>query len=394
MSDPVSNAEIEDVLSSIRRLVSDDNRSETRHASGESAEVGAQPDRLVLTPALRVADDDGAGEEGAGDTGEPPAEPLRLEPEDLSEQDENGGEKPEPEESAVAVDAEDSESEPDHVTSDNFMFDDADGKTGENQPPWQNPDATLYEAAEQAGADTEVEPGHEDPGNDREPVAAPTETGETGEGATEDVESSVSADDDEAPVAMFFRSSRDEGYEEDQAPVEWQAPPLEMDHPAGPETDADPVEEGPSDPVTLSAKIEALEAAIARRKDQWEPDGVSADDNNAAPMEPLQWEDHVAEDAAPAPHDPEAPPQETAPEQSATEPEPALEVGTAAPEPEDGPDLPSLEETVIDEESLRELVADIVREELQGALGERITRNVRKLVRREIHRALTAQELD
>ena len=40
------------------------------------------------------------------------------------------------------------------------------------------------------------------------------------------------------------------------------------------------------------------------------------------------------------------------------------------------------------------LVADIVREELQGALGERITRNVRKLVRREIHRALTAQELD
>ena len=48
----------------------------------------------------------------------------------------------------------------------------------------------------------------------------------------------------------------------------------------------------------------------------------------------------------------------------------------------------------MDEESLRELVADIVRQELQGALGERITRNVRKLVRREIHRALTAQELE
>ena len=40
------------------------------------------------------------------------------------------------------------------------------------------------------------------------------------------------------------------------------------------------------------------------------------------------------------------------------------------------------------------MVTDIVREELQGALGERITRNVRKLVRREIHRALVAQELD
>jgi cell pole-organizing protein PopZ len=51
------------------------------------------------------------------------------------------------------------------------------------------------------------------------------------------------------------------------------------------------------------------------------------------------------------------------------------------------------EDSILDEESLRELVADIVRAELQGALGERITRNVRKLVRREIQRALSAQDL-
>jgi len=43
---------------------------------------------------------------------------------------------------------------------------------------------------------------------------------------------------------------------------------------------------------------------------------------------------------------------------------------------------------------LRELVSDIVRKELSGDLGERITRNVRKLVRREIHRALETRELD
>ncbi len=48
----------------------------------------------------------------------------------------------------------------------------------------------------------------------------------------------------------------------------------------------------------------------------------------------------------------------------------------------------------LDEETLRDLVAEIVREELQGALGEKITRNVRKLVRREIHRALASQEID
>jgi len=39
-------------------------------------------------------------------------------------------------------------------------------------------------------------------------------------------------------------------------------------------------------------------------------------------------------------------------------------------------------------------VIEIVRQELQGELGERITRNVRKLVRREIHRALLSQGLE
>lgn len=43
---------------------------------------------------------------------------------------------------------------------------------------------------------------------------------------------------------------------------------------------------------------------------------------------------------------------------------------------------------VVDEELLRRIVAQVLQEELQGALGERITRNVRKLVRREINRAL------
>ena len=52
-----------------------------------------------------------------------------------------------------------------------------------------------------------------------------------------------------------------------------------------------------------------------------------------------------------------------------------------------------VDEAFMDEGALRELVAETVRQELQGALGERITRNVRKLVRREIQRALNSQEL-
>lgn len=45
------------------------------------------------------------------------------------------------------------------------------------------------------------------------------------------------------------------------------------------------------------------------------------------------------------------------------------------------------------EDVLRELVRDILREELAGSMGERITRNIRKLVRTEIARTIAAQEL-
>ena len=50
-------------------------------------------------------------------------------------------------------------------------------------------------------------------------------------------------------------------------------------------------------------------------------------------------------------------------------------------------------ETTYDEVLLRELVRDILREELAGVLGEKITRNVRKLVRAEISQALAARDL-
>ena len=43
---------------------------------------------------------------------------------------------------------------------------------------------------------------------------------------------------------------------------------------------------------------------------------------------------------------------------------------------------------------LREMVAQLVRDELQGTVGERITHNVRRLIRREIARALTLQDFE
>ena len=56
MPDPVNRAEVEDVLSSIRRLVSSDVRPK-EVAAGTGPDTA--PGRLVVTPALRVQDDNG-----------------------------------------------------------------------------------------------------------------------------------------------------------------------------------------------------------------------------------------------------------------------------------------------------------------------------------------------
>lgn len=125
--------------------------------------------------------------------------------------------------------------------------------------------------------------------------------------------------------------------------------------------------------MELSAKIAALETAIAKTADQWEPDEVG-DDAYAGTQPPaMEWRDGVELDGTGQPMA-EAPDAE--PEPAQTSAEDRLET--------------AFEEQLLDEETLRELVAEIVRDELQGELGERITRNVRKLVRREVHRALIA----
>ena len=48
----------------------------------------------------------------------------------------------------------------------------------------------------------------------------------------------------------------------------------------------------------------------------------------------------------------------------------------------------------VGDDAMREMIRSIIREELQGDLGDRITRNVRKMVRREISRALNISLTD
>lgn len=131
-----------------------------------------------------------------------------------------------------------------------------------------------------------------------------------------------------------------------------------------------------SDVSALTAKIAALETAIAQTVDQWEPDGTGRDPYSGTPLPAMAWEENAELDGTGTPLS-----------EGGAEPA-SISAETVSP-----PEL-SDDAQVIDEDTLRLLVAEIVRSELQGALGERITRNVRKLVRREIHRALIAQKLE
>ncbi|OZA00307.1 MAG: hypothetical protein B7Y02_18640, partial [Rhodobacterales bacterium 17-64-5] len=58
------------------------------------------------------------------------------------------------------------------------------------------------------------------------------------------------------------------------------------------------------------------------------------------------------------------------------------------------PEPESETDNIFSEKVLRELVRDLIREQLQGDLGERITRNIRKLVKAELARALDLRALD
>lgn len=163
---------------------------------------------------------------------------------------------------------------------------------------------------------------------------------------------------------------------------------------------------------TRSDKLAALETAIGKITDDWDPDSPGDNDYSGTEPPAMEWKDDVDLDVSEAPIADTATveAEEPAPRQPST-PQVDEQVrrfadsgprvaDPAATAPEFGYTAPAQDQGVggddqfLDEEALRDLVTEIVRAELQGALGERITRNVRKLVRREIHRALTAQDLE
>lgn len=120
--------------------------------------------------------------------------------------------------------------------------------------------------------------------------------------------------------------------------------------------DATAVDAPPSAPAsprgaTAAERVQGIGDGLSRRKEDWEPDGGEQAAHwslSEVPAEPVFRHRVQVTDPSPPP--------------------------------------------AIDDDRLRRLIAEVVREELQGELGERMTRNIRRLVRREIFRVLESRD--
>lgn len=288
----MSSSEIEDVLSSIRRLVSEDLRpSQARNAASgpvsvppapDKAVADAPSDKLILTPALRVIEDS-------------PACETALDP-----QAEDVGEAP------VALDVE--QDEPEQHSAQVI-----EGSTF----------GALLDRIAQAAPETQFD---DDGDNEAEAIegwAVGPEVVSIDVDAVEEAEVLRSISPDEARLQQAWHDGA------------WAEAVVASLH--EPEMADSARDEAPLDPELADLAEAAALAEIARAQAEAEQTGT----------EPHQTAEGLFD------------------------------------LPEDG----------FDEEALRDLVRDIIREELQGVLGERITRNVRKLVRSEINRILVSREM-
>lgn len=302
MSESMSSVEIEDVLSSIRRLVSEDLRPVSRQPHPAEADS-----KLILTPALRVI----GGDVRQPDNGPAPAPEERTAVDAGSR---NTAPAPSIESVVAAVGAAVTGQSPEAEAEDL-----AEIEADWSHLGWPETDSAglVLSALDQV--------------DEAEVIVAPTQQAPAAATAWAADDGDLDPTQDSDLQAGVFVSSRDAGV-------------------VG------------ADAATTAAIPE--DAAEVARDDQAEAEAV-AEINAAQTPQPEPW---AADGAAGS--------CETG--------------GQAMP----SADIFDDEDAVPDEEVLRDLVRDIIREELQGTLGERITRNVRKLVRSEINRVLASHEFD
>ncbi|KAG1715556.1 hypothetical protein GQR58_000527 [Nymphon striatum] len=251
MSDPVTNVEIEDVLSSIRRLVSEESKPRTDSAP-------AQPDRLVLTPAQRISETDqetpSLDDASHNDSAPEASDTAELSNDADAQHDDDGG----------AIDL-----------------------------------SAFIDAASVVPAQGNVQSDAEEDRDDSE------DTPDRGEEAAEHltlVEDAVEVEEDNSDEAETVSELEDQSddasdnsetleFEDHQDAEEVEA---QEDEPLA-ETvseDEDAVEEDDEPQVSLEDKIAELEAMVGETQDDWDGD----EDIDDADVTSIEWRDTV-EDA-------------------------------------------------------------------------------------------------
>jgi len=335
MSESMTSVEIEDVLSSIRRLVSEDLRPLTRVAV--PLPVVAEPapsEKLILTPALRVV---------------PRVVRLAVTEAALAAEKSDEGVAHQPDGefgfAKAIADALESDLAPDLEAAD-----------GQGPRPAQAADSSIEVVVAVVGAGVDAQDDWEADDWDADVIAQADDPWHSAGWYTPDA-TLRRADPASMPEAELIAEAelvRDEGLPRDGMIKH------DDDTQAWPESDGWAPDDEPTATVTPHHAAAQPPDAIQRRL----ADLAEA----AAVAEILGVVDAPHGQDAASPHD--------------------ASLDDAAPHDA------SLDDAAPDEAHLRDLVRDIIREELQGSLGERITRNVRKLVRAEINRALATRDFE
>lgn len=432
MAEPKGMTEIEDVLSSIRRLVAADTRSgatASAPASGAAPAPAAPPadpaDRLVLTPAQRI-DAPAAGEAQAADSpdtlGAWDADSIaeRAAPSDSDEDLERTLAELEAELDGdlLAADpgplpADPDATDPAAEVGAEVALAPADDLGAADDGPAAEP---AWDRAADPDGDTAAEPGAE---TAEDPAATPQtrkpRSGFIWEEGFEDLPETA----EPAPVPDFpaeFAANPDDlpGSMDATDPVEaaegpdLAAEPEDADETPdlGPEPGPDPGPEPGAEPE-LGPDLAADTDSMAGFAEAWEM-AEEAEDQGANPEPEPEPEPDLAAagdigawpDLATAAPVPPAMPV-TAPAAATAPPATTgFDDDAAANDDDDGgADLFGAglfgadDAAPLDEAALRDLVAEIIRDELRGALGARLGRNLRRLVREEIARELAARGL-
>lgn len=379
MSDAMSNAKIEDVLSSIRRLVTEETKKSDPVALHQEVRPAAPKaaDKLVLAPAQRV-------ESAQDDMRQAPTPPTPVEPEAPAQ-------APSDHKDFTVVGGSDLNQPDDLATIYSYGVDE---KYAENLLNEDDEDIAFLSAANLRDDDVNMfsEPQTDKAEDDEPPLGvlklvesdrAPAEDDQPERprpalkpvvlSAAERVDLILPTEDvDVAPESMQTDDTSVEVENQSDMAADQDAPIPD----AVPEPEPAVTEATTAEPEI--ATVDDSATSVEDAADNQTPNTEEVTVSDAQEVEEIQWQDVDSETNT----------VETAVVAEAVVEETIEAVQEAAVDSQD------LDDAVIDEDMLRDMVAEIVRDELRGPLGEKITRNVRKLVRREIHRALSSQDLE